>query len=59
MRTSAPPTAATCPRRTPAGCVSATAAPDFSLLAYSGDVLTLSDFRGQKNVVLAFYRGHW
>ena len=34
-------------------------APDFSLLAYSGDVLTLSDFRGQKNVILAFYRGHW
>ena len=34
-------------------------APDFSLLAYSGDILTLSDFRGQKNVVLAFYRGHW
>ena len=34
-------------------------APDFSLLAYSGDMLTLSDFRGQKNVVLAFYRGHW
>ena len=34
-------------------------APDFSLLAYSGDVITLSDFRGQKNVVLAFYRGHW
>ena len=35
------------------------AAPDFSLLAYSGDILTLTDFRGQKNVVLAFYRGHW
>ena len=35
------------------------AAPDFSLLAYSGDVITLSDFRGQKNVILAFYRGHW
>ena len=35
------------------------AAPAFSLLAYSGDVVTLSDFRGQKNVVLAFYRGHW
>ena len=34
-------------------------APDFSLLAYSGDILTLSDFRGQKNVILAFYRGHW
>ena len=35
------------------------AAPDFSLLAYSGDIVTLSDFRGQKNVILAFYRGHW
>lgn len=35
------------------------AAPDFSLLAYSGDVITLSDFRGQENVILAFYRGHW
>lgn len=35
------------------------AAPDFSLLAYSGDVITLSDFRGQQNVILAFYRGHW
>ena len=34
-------------------------APDFSLLAYSGDVITLSDFRGQQNVILAFYRGHW
>ena len=35
------------------------AAPDFSLLAYAGDVITLSDFRGQQNVILAFYRGHW
>ncbi len=35
------------------------AAPDFSLLAYSGDVISLSDFRGQRNVILAFYRGHW
>ena len=34
-------------------------APDFSLLAYSGDVVTLSEFRGQQNIVLAFYRGHW
>ena len=34
-------------------------APDFSLLSYSGDVITLSDYRGNKNVVLAFYRGHW
>ena len=34
-------------------------APDFSLLAYSGDVITLSDYRDNKNVVLVFYRGHW
>jgi cytochrome oxidase Cu insertion factor (SCO1/SenC/PrrC family) len=34
-------------------------APDFSLLSYSGDVITLSDYRGSRNVVLVFYRGHW
>lgn len=34
-------------------------APDFSLLSYAGTVTTLSDFRGEKNVVLVFYRGHW
>jgi cytochrome oxidase Cu insertion factor (SCO1/SenC/PrrC family) len=34
-------------------------APDFSLEAMNNDTLTLSDFRGQKNVVLVFYRGHW
>ncbi len=34
-------------------------APDFSLLAYSGDVIALSDYRGNRNVVLVFYRGHW
>ncbi len=34
-------------------------APDFSLLSYSGDVITLSDYRGNRNVVLVFYRGHW
>jgi cytochrome oxidase Cu insertion factor (SCO1/SenC/PrrC family) len=34
-------------------------APDFSLLAYSGDIISLSDYRGEKNVVLVFYRGHW
>ena len=34
-------------------------APDFSLLSYSGDIITLSDYRGDKNVVLVFYRGHW
>lgn len=34
-------------------------APDFSLVSLEGPVLTLSDFRGEKNVVLVFYRGHW
>jgi hypothetical protein len=34
-------------------------APDFSLLAYSGDLVTLSRARRDKNVVLVFYRGHW
>jgi cytochrome oxidase Cu insertion factor (SCO1/SenC/PrrC family) len=36
-----------------------TVAPDFSLAAMNGDVVTLSDFRSRKNVVLVFYRGHW
>lgn len=36
-----------------------TVAPDFSLAAMNDDVVTLSDFRGRKNVVLVFYRGHW
>ena len=34
-------------------------APDFSLEDETGKVLSLSQFRGQKNVVLVFYRGHW
>jgi len=34
-------------------------APDFSLQTIQGDTLTLSAFRGVKNVVLVFYRGHW
>jgi len=34
-------------------------APDFSLMSYSGDVVTLSDYRGEKAVLLVFYRGHW
>ncbi len=34
-------------------------APDFSLMTYAGTVTTLSDYRGEKNVVLVFYRGHW
>ncbi len=36
-----------------------TMAPDFSLEAMTNDTLTLSDYRGNKNVVLVFYRGHW
>ena len=34
-------------------------APDFTLNSYSGDVVTLSDYRGEKVVLLVFYRGHW
>ncbi len=34
-------------------------APDFALEAFSGDIVSLSDFRGAKEVILVFYRGHW
>ncbi len=34
-------------------------APDFSLETLGGETVTLSSFRGMKNVVLVFYRGHW
>lgn len=34
-------------------------APDFTLVTLGGDTLTLSDFRGKKDVILVFYRGHW
>lgn len=34
-------------------------APDFTLETLDGRRLTLSSYRGQKNVVLVFYRGHW
>jgi cytochrome oxidase Cu insertion factor (SCO1/SenC/PrrC family) len=34
-------------------------APDFSLEDVDGRVLTLSDYRGKKSVVLVFYRGYW
>lgn len=34
-------------------------APDFTLTSLAGPPVTLSDFRGEKNVVLVFYRGHW
>ena len=34
-------------------------APDFTLTSLAGPPLRLSSFRGEKNVVLVFYRGHW
>jgi len=34
-------------------------APDFTLPATIGDSVTLSQYRGQKNVVLAFYVLDW
>jgi peroxiredoxin len=34
-------------------------APDFTLARHGGGTVTLSQFRGKKNVVLVFYRGHW
>lgn len=34
-------------------------APLFALEAFDGSVVELAGFRGQKNVVLVFYRGHW
>ena len=34
-------------------------APLFTLESFHGDRVSLADFRGEKNVVLVFYRGHW
>jgi cytochrome oxidase Cu insertion factor (SCO1/SenC/PrrC family) len=34
-------------------------APDFTLQDSDGRKVTLADYRGTKNVVLVFYRGHW
>jgi cytochrome oxidase Cu insertion factor (SCO1/SenC/PrrC family) len=34
-------------------------APDFTLMSYRGEPVTLSEFRGEKVVLLVFYRGHW
>ncbi|MEX2049299.1 MAG: hypothetical protein WEB90_06960 [Gemmatimonadota bacterium] len=34
-------------------------APDFSLASYDDGVITLSGFRGSKDVILVFYRGWW
>ena len=33
--------------------------PDFTLTDASGRAVTLADYRGQKPVVLVFYRGYW
>lgn len=34
-------------------------APNFTLLDYDGEAVELSGYRGVKDVVLVFYRGHW
>ncbi len=34
-------------------------APDFTLETHSDGIITLSDYRRDKNVILVFYRGHW
>jgi hypothetical protein len=34
-------------------------APDFTAMSRGGEPITLSQYRGEKNVVLVFYRGHW
>ncbi len=34
-------------------------APDFTLARHGGGTTTLSSYRGRKNIVLVFYRGHW
>jgi hypothetical protein len=34
-------------------------APDFALAAYDAGIVTLSEFRGKKDVILVFYRGWW
>ncbi len=34
-------------------------APDFTAMSSTGEAITLSQYRGAKNVVLFFYRGHW
>ncbi len=34
-------------------------APDFALASYDDGVVTLSEYRGKKEVILVFYRGYW
>lgn len=36
-----------------------TPAPDFTALSSTGEPITLSGYRGEKDVILFFYRGHW
>ena len=36
-----------------------TEAPLFALESFGGETVTLADYRGEKNVILVFYRGHW
>jgi cytochrome oxidase Cu insertion factor (SCO1/SenC/PrrC family) len=35
------------------------AAPDFTLASLAGQRISLSDYRGRKNIILVFYRGYW
>jgi peroxiredoxin len=35
------------------------AAPDFTLTSHRGDAVSLSDFQGRKNVVIAFFPLAW
>ena len=34
-------------------------APNFTLESFAGESVELAGYRGAKNVVLVFYRGHW
>ena len=34
-------------------------APNFTLESFAGEAVELAGYRGAKNVVLVFYRGHW
>lgn len=34
-------------------------APDFTLESADNERITLSSYRGKKNVILVFYRGYW
>ena len=34
-------------------------APPFAYASIDGGEVSLSDFRGETNVILVFYRGHW